>query len=438
MALESTESNSDNFGIMILALHPETIPMTRVRHLFIIVLASFPAMSLDAAEATLLSGKTVSGEIVAVEAESLTFKTQEPEPIKIGFKELASIDLGHPIADFKATPQDLLELIDGSLLRIRRPGEDEGQKFLVPGKKVTLETLAGPKGLELPKFDIALTSLSFLQRSAHDTAAANSWKTLLARREKRDSLVIVNAGVPQRMLGTVLEGNESGERIVFEDERGEKLNFALSRVTGGLIFNQPPRDVIPPTICRVYDVFGNLLVATKIELGPKSVKVITVSGATVEYPSQAALSRLDFSQSNVTYLSVMSPKVSAPDDLVELFLTYTIDKTRQGKPLQLGGKAFAKGICVFGGVTLSYDLAGEYREFKTVLGIDDSIEVANKVKLTILADGRSLFSEVIQRKDKPRELILDVKDVKELRIVVEQEELFSASCINLCEARVQK
>jgi hypothetical protein len=276
-------------------------------------------------------------------------------------------------------------------------------------------------------------------RSSHDATAQTAWKALLAKREKRDALLINNGGTQQRLLGTVLEGNDTGDRITFEDEKGMKLNFALARVNIGLIFNQPPRDVIPPTICRVIDIHGNILVATAIELGEKTVKVTTVSGAVVEYPALTNLARLDFSQSNVTYLSALTPVVSAPEDLLELFATYSVDKTRQGKSLTLAGKSYAKGLSVFGGVSLSYKLDGEYREFKAVVGVDDSIEVANsKVKLSIVGDGRTLFSKEVSRKDKPQDLTIDVKDIKELKIVVERQELYYANTVNLCEVRVQK
>ncbi len=406
----------------------------------VVLLTSFSPAIVSGAEAVLLTGKSIKGAFISIDPQFVTIKPEGEAAVKIGLKELATVDLGGKLLDLKPLSYDQIELTDGSLLRAKQPANaDADLTIQFKGKKVSLVPLAGPQGLAAPQIELPLTTLSFMQRNAHDSLGIANWKATLAKREKRDSLVIITGGTQQRLLGTVLEGNEAGDRITFEDEKGEKLNFALARVNVGLTFNQPPRDVIPPTICKVLDTFGNTLVATSMELTEQGVKVMTVSGASVEYPTIAGISKLDFSQSNVSYLTSLTPKVLAPEDLTELALTFTADKTRLGKVLQVGGKSYNKGLSIFGGVTLIYNLGGDYRELKTVVGVDDGIEVADsKVKLSIIADGRSLFSDTVSRKDKPRDLILDVKDVKELKIVVERDNLFFANSVNLCEIRVQK
>src|SRR5437667_224943 len=66
--------------------------------------------------------------------------------------------------------------------------------------------------------------------------------------------------------GTILAGNEAGDAIDFEREDGQKVNFKLTRATGGLVFNQPPRGVIPPTLCRLLDVYGNVLIVQALQI----------------------------------------------------------------------------------------------------------------------------------------------------------------------------
>jgi len=412
--------------------------MNRILSVAFLLLTTLPSPA-PAADVVLLSGKSVKCTITTVDPQFLTVKEDGGIITKLNVKEIASVELGGKLLDLKTASFDEIELTDGSILRVQQPTNvDDGQKTLFKAKKVLVAALPGPKDIAAPTADLPLTTLYYLMRSGHDSSAQAAWKTSLARKEKRDSLILKTGDNQQRLLGTVLDGNEAGDRINFEDEKGAKNPYPLARVVG-LIFNQPPRDVIPPTICKVIDVFGNTLVATAIDFEGSGAKVTTVSGAIVTYPSAIALARLDFSQSNVTYLTTLTPTVVAPEDLTELFLTYTVDKTRQAKPLQLASKTYPKGLCIFGGVSLTYKLGGDFREFKALVGIDDSIEVANsKVKLSIVADGRTLFTQVIGRKDKPRELALDVKDVKELRIVVEQDEPFYANCVNLCEVRVQK
>ena len=70
---------------------------------------------------------------------------------------------------------------------------------------------------------------------------------------------------------------------------------------------------------------------------------------------------------------------------------------------------------------------------------DDTMQIAtSSVRVIIEADGRKLFNQVVSRKDKPRDLTLDVKDAKELKITVDREALYAGNQVNLAEARVQK
>ena len=91
------------------------------------------------------------------------------------------------------------------------------------------------------------------------------------------------------------------------------------------------------------------------------------------------------------------------------------DTAGGGLPLKLDGTAYAKGLWVAPETTLTYKLGSDFREFKAIVGISESTEVASSgAKLVISADGRELFSGPITRKAKPKELVLEVKGVKEL------------------------
>ena len=129
------------------------------------------------------------------------------------------------------------------------------------------------------------------------------------------------------------------------------------------------------------------------------------------------------------YLSDLEPEIEAPKALEgEPYFTYTKNKTAMGLPLRLDGKTYPKGLWIYPETTLH-----------VVLGIDETVQIATSaVKLTIEADGRPLFSQVVGRKDKALEKLFDVKEVKELKITVERESLYTGSQINLGDARLQK
>jgi NPCBM/NEW2 domain len=142
----------------------------------------------------------------------------------------------------------------------------------------------------------------------------------------------------------------------------------------------------------------------------------------------------------VAYLSDLDPAVTAPPAVPgEPAWSYLKDKTPDGPGFKLANVPYARGLWIAPDVTLTYKLNAEYREFKAMLGVDDGIPVAtSSVKLTIEADGKVVFSEVVVRKDKPRELTLDVKNVKQLKLSVEPQGLFQAGQLDLAEARLQK
>jgi hypothetical protein len=84
-------------------------------------------------------------------------------------------------------------------------------------------------------------------------------------------------------------------------------------------------------------------------------------------------------------------------------------------------------------------LEGKYKEFKTIVGMDDMVGGDGHPEVKIEGDGRELFTGTISRKDKRRELALDVKGVKQLRIVVTSSGLFDfGDHVDLADARLCK
>ena len=88
---------------------------------------------------------------------------------------------------------------------------------------------------------------------------------------------------------------------------------------------------------------------------------------------------------------------------------------------------------------MTYKLDGTFRELKTLAGIPDGTNRDSwSLKLRIEVDGRSVFEETITKKVRTREITLNVKDAKELKIIVERDSLFLGNQLNLAEARLQK
>ena len=107
----------------------------------------------------------------------------------------------------------------------------------------------------------------------------------------------------------------------------------------------------------------------------------------------------------------------------------------------MGGVAYLKGLGLVPHVELTYDLAGEFREFEAVAGFDGDVPADGAVILTIEGDGKELTKVTISSKDKKnfRNLLLNVKDVQKLKITVESESEFDTGLhLDLADAKVRK
>lgn len=401
------------------------------------LLAALPLIAsvslAHAADVSLIAGKKLAGTVVSVDPQKLVVKTADGTTANFPIKELAVVEFGQkPLALTPALTREQVELVDGSVL--------VGTQFLIKGKSVELKPLGESAAGSVPKLEIPLNTLLCVLRGAEDADRRQAWKQLVSGRGKRDLFVIKQGDGFNPLPGTVIEGNAEGDRITFELETGGRRSLPLSRATGGIVFNQPPRTLIPPTICKVHDVFGNVLFAQAIDLSGTQATITTVSGAVIRYPALTGLAKFDFSQGNIAYLSDLEAAVTAPPPVpLEPTLTYFNDHTLDGEGLILDGVTYERGVWVQPGVTLTYQLGAEYREFKAVLGIDDRTPIANAAVLVrIEADGREVLSEQLVRKEKPKPITMDVKNVNELRITVSQNGLYLGSHLVLAEARVLK
>ena len=156
-----------------------------------------------------------------------------------------------------------------------------------------------------------MTALFSVMRDAGDPKNRDAWKKMLASRGKRDLYVIreperaeLRAGHDpraERPTGTKLELREGGRH---EDDAPASRGDRRARVRPAA-----PAQEVPPTLCKVIDVFGNTLDrAVGASSAPSGVTVTTVAGVAVKYPSTASLAKLDYSQGNVAYLSDLDPQ----------------------------------------------------------------------------------------------------------------------------------
>jgi len=173
--------------------------------------------------------------------------------------------------------------------------------------------------------------------------------------------------------------------------------------------------------------------------------VTTVSGARITLPDAKTLAKLDFSRGKLAYLSDLNPTretmtlATEDDDQYARFARYRKDLNLDNQPIKLSGKQFAKGVALHAGTMLIYPLGGDYKEFRAVLGVDDGVETESRVDVIIEGDGRELFRGQVKAKDPPKPLAVDVRGVRDLRIIVRATGLLDFGAqVALADAKVSK
>ena len=95
------------------------------------------------------------------------------------------------------------------------------------------------------------------------------------------------------------------------------------------------------------------------------------------------------------------------------------NKNLDGHKLRLGDKDFGRGLSLPAPTTLQYSLGGEFKEFSATIGVDETVAGGSHAKLIIEGDGRELVKPIeVKRKDAPKEIRVNVKDVNTLTIKV--------------------
>jgi hypothetical protein len=410
------------------------------------VLVLVPAAS--AADLATLEGRKMTGDIVAINGNELTFKSPAGEE-KFLVTTLHSVTTGPAPKLIEAGKKHTtVELIDGSLFRC--------ESIVVKGETIEMKLLgASPRTISIPMRPAAYA----INREAGDLKLEQDFRNLVRTRGKFDVWVTKRPvksdtgkdvdeldGVP----GTFGEGDSAAETIKFTFERADakekEPTLRMSRVSG-MIFNQKA-GAAPPALCKVIDLDGNELVAQAVVRADKAYAITTVSGVKFDL-SENQISKFDFAAGAIKFLSDLEPvalEESGTDPE-----HYQRDKNLDKRPIQLltdpmAGKkeTYPKGLTLHAKTMVTYELKGQYKVFRAIVGVDADPETVapSQVKITIddSTAGVNLFKGVVKKGDKPLDLNLNVQNVDRLRIMVESDGTVTdlGNQVSLANARVLK
>src|SRR5262249_31705167 len=150
---------------------------------------------------------------------------------------------------------------------------------------------------------------------------------------------------------------------------------------------------------------GNLFVAKALRLDKGAIEIELVGGGIVKYPALDKLHSLDFSKGKLVYLSDLEPLEADQTSTDDLIFPYRRDKNLYGGPLRLKNNQYPKGLALHARTALTYDISGDYKEFRCVLGVDDVVRTENRAPVHVIvlieADGRELLKTEVRSRDEP-------------------------------------
>jgi len=416
--------------------------MTFCRTLVVVFVAASLA---TAAELQTLDGRKITGDIVSVVGNDLTFKGPSGEE-KFLVTTIHSVTIGPTPKVDTSKKHTSVELIDGSLFRC--------SEIVIKGKDIELKLLgASPRTLTVPM----RPAIFAINREAGSAKFEQDFRTLLKGRGRFDLFVYkrtVKNDVGKEIeeldssQGTFGEGD--AESIKFTPTTGSDKDTSV-RMTkvAGMIFGPSQtksEKAPPPAICKVIDTDGNEYVAATVARTSMGYSITTVSDVKVDF-TNAQVSKFDFAAGAIKYLSDLEPaqfEASGTDPE-----NYQKDLNLDKRPIRLvtdpaAGKTevFPKGLTLKAKTIITYEIKGQYKAFRALAGVDADPDNAapSHVKITIDDGTNVLYQGKIKKGEKPVDLNLSVQNVDKLKITVESEGSVTdlGNQVSLANARVLK
>jgi hypothetical protein len=353
------------------------------------------------------------------EPPAFTLDTASGKPLAGPLRELGagwSVRLG----DARADGADVVALRrDGALLPPRPVGEHvvfangdrlPGAVEALDGERVRFRL--GKQALSLP-----LSALSVLWLAAPDGAEPDRLlRRLAAEARTRDTVLLRNGDSVEGVVtgldarGLRLEVNRKELTV----ERGKIAAVALNTelttpltpkgAYGRLVLRDGGRLSLASAACADgRTLTGETLFKAAVSFPVEDVVALYVQGGPAVYLSELKAKSFEY----VPYLGAAWP--------------YVLDGSVDRRDLRLGGNTFDRGVGMHTESRLTYDLAGGYRRFEALVGLDNKTGKGGSARVRVLVDGRSqdIGNGPLTLRSGPVSVRVDVTGAKELTLVAE-------------------
>jgi hypothetical protein len=253
-----------------------------------------------------------------------------------------------------------------------------------------------------------------------DTPADPARYAWLAGTPPRDVLLYRNGDAVRGTLGGFINGG-----VKFTPDGGQARDVELADLAA-IGFN--PRFVRARKpkgpYARLTLSDGTRLDATELAAEPNAVVGKALCGPAFQVPL-AKLVALDVFQGPATYLSDLKPKKAEVAGFLGEGWPWAADRTVRGRPLRLvtadGVGTFDKGLGTHPKTVLSYDLAGKYSRFESLVGLDAATGKRGRAGVRIKLDGKEVDLPALKAlaAGPAVAVSVDLRGAKELTLVVD-------------------
>ncbi len=380
--------------------------------MYALVLALLPVPGESAFAVNIATGEPLTGKLLRLSPEFtavLTTRTGETHAKNVISLRSAT----RPIPPFPTGPQLLTtngDRITGKFLG----GEKESLRF-VP-------TLIGDDDAAW-LVPMSATAALWIVDTPADTPSDPSRYNWVEGNKNRDVVRFQNGDTTRGVFGLVPEALKP--TIRFRPDVGDARDIPATEVAV-VVFNPLLAKARKPKgpFARFVLSDGSRLALVNVVIADNTLKGETTFGQKVEF-SVDAIVALDVFQTKATFLSDLKPSKVELSGFLGTVWPWAADRTVHGLPLRLatevGVSTFDKGLGTHPRTVLTYDLAGKYRHFEALVGLDPERGERGRAVVRVRVDGKEQVVPGLATLSavKPVRVRVDVSKAKELTLEVD-------------------
>lgn len=376
----------------------DTMMRYHLTWIFALALCAAPAWSDDV---TTITGKgNVSGTLEKITDNDIVFKVGDKQALT-PVSQVLDLKVRDPRKVPAVESYYEVHLADESVLRCTK---------VSLGNKDGVFTLTTGVTVKAP-----MESVLTVLRDAQDQAIKTQFDKIKKTKRRSSRIFVKGAGGLNPIEGAIGSVDEDKQTIRFRPDGKDELELSLEKIVA-LQF-APIEAPAAPALCKVIDLDGTVLIASKLSYDAGQASITTPYGQKVAVKN-AALAKFDFNFGRLTFLSDLDAKVF-DSPLLGGFSPVRKDANLDGNPIMIQDKKYDKGLSLYAGAQVEYALSGKYKKLKAMLGVDSRIaeEGQGKVLVKIYCDNEEKYSQEVPT-GAPMPISLNVQDVFQLRIVV--------------------